>query len=137
MSDVFVLDACALIAVLKDEDGADNVVAAYEKAYNSEAKLLMNKVNLFEVYYGFYRDKGKDYAEKIMNGVRRSVVSVCEFDNDVFAEAGRLKAAYRISLADSVVLAQAVISGGVILTADHHEFDAIEKQENIRFQWIR
>jgi len=137
MSEVFVLDACALLALLKDERGADEVAAAYEKANKSEARLMMNKVNLFEVYYGIFRDKGKDYAEKIIDGVKRSIVTVCEFSDDVFAEAGRLKAVYHISLADSVALAQALLSGGSLLTADHHEFDAIEGCEDIRFQWIR
>jgi len=137
MSDVYVLDACALLALLKDEKGADDVVAAYAKANDGEADLIMNKVNLFEVYYGMYYDKGKEYAEKIIDGVKRSIVTVCEFSDDVFAEAGRLKATYKISLADSVALAQALLSGGALLTADHHEFDAIEGCENICFKWIR
>jgi len=137
MSDVFVLDACALLALLKDERGADDVAAAYEKANRGEALLIMNKVNLFEVYYGMYHDKGKEYAVKIVDGVKRSIVTVCDFTDDVFVEAGRLKAAYRISLADSIALAQALLSGGALLTADHHEFDVIEGCENIRFQWIR
>ena len=137
MSEIYVLDACALIALLKDEKGADDVAGAYEKAKNGEAQLIMNKVNLFEVYYGFYHDKGEDYARKILDGVKRSVVTVCEFSDDIFAEAGRLKATYRISLADSIALAQALLSDGALLTADHHEFDAIEGCENIRFCWIR
>ena len=53
-------------------------------------------------------------------------------------EAGRLKACYRISIADSVALAEASVSWGRLLTADHHEFDAVEKKEgNIGFCWIR
>ena len=52
-------------------------------------------------------------------------------------EAGRLKATYKISLADSVALAEAFVSGGTLLTADHHELDVIEKHEKIQFQWIR
>ena len=60
-----------------------------------------------------------------------------EISDEIFTEAGRLKASYKISLADSVALAQAIVSGGALLTADHHEFDAIEKHEKIRFEWIR
>jgi len=137
MSDAYVLDACALIAILKDENGADNVSDIYERADRGEAILLMNRVNLFEVYYGFYKEKGRDYAEKIMNGVMQSVISICEFDKKVFAEAGKLKANYKISLADSIALAQAVVSNGTLLTTDHHEFDIVEKSENINFYWIR
>jgi len=137
VNEVFILDACALLALLKNERGADEVALAYEKANHGEALLIMNKINLFEVYYGMYHDRGKDYAEKILDGVKRSIVTISEFSDDVFAEAGRLKATYRISLADSIALAQALLSGGALLTADHHEFDVIEGCENITFQWIR
>jgi len=34
-------------------------------------------------------------------------------------------------------LAQAKVSGGALLTSDHHEFDVIEGKENIEFVWIR
>jgi len=137
MSDVYVFDACALIAFLNDEVGADSVAAVFEKAKRGEARLLMNMINLFEVYYGFYHEKGRDFAERTIDGVRRSAISICDFTNEVFTEAGRLKVTYKISLADSIVLAQAAVSGGVLLTADHHELDVVEGRENIRFQWIR
>ena len=52
-------------------------------------------------------------------------------------EAGRLKSKYRISLADSIALAEALILGGELLTCDHHEFDVIKKKEPINFMWIR
>jgi predicted nucleic acid-binding protein len=122
---------------LKDEAGADTVASIYEKAGRGEALLAINKVNLLEVYYGFYRDQGKAYADNILSNVKQSVVTVGEFTDDVFAAAGRLKAAYKISLADSIALAEALISGGTLLTADHHEFDAVEGNENIKFLWIR
>ena len=137
MSKIFVLDACALVAVLKDENGADVVAAAYNKAKTGEARIIMNRVNLLEVYYGYYRDKGKKYAEKIMDGVAQSVISISEFDKTLFTEAGRLKASYKISLADAIALAQTSISDGELLTSDHHEFDSVEKHEGIRFHWIR
>jgi PIN domain nuclease of toxin-antitoxin system len=137
VSKIFVLDACALIALLKDEEGADMVAAIYKQAENGETDIIINRVNLLEVFYGFYRDKGKEYAEKIMTGIEQSVVSINDFDNAVFAEAGRLKASYKISLADAVVLAQAAVTGGELLTADHHELDAVEQRENISFRWIR
>jgi len=137
MSSIFVLDACALVALLKNENGADVVANAYAKANNGEAKIIMNRLNLLEVYYGFYRDAGREYADKIMDGVAQSIIQISEFDKDIFPEAGRLKASYRISLADSIALAQALVVGGELLTADHHEFDVIEGQENIQFHWIR
>jgi predicted nucleic acid-binding protein len=62
---------------------------------------------------------------------------IMELTDDVFAEAGRLKAIYKISLADSIALAEASVSEGLLLTSDHHEFDAIESTEKIKLYWIR
>jgi PIN domain nuclease of toxin-antitoxin system len=138
MKDIYVLDACALIALLESEKGADKVEDIYIKSVNRKAIVVMNKVNLFEVYYGFYRERGKEYAVNTLSAIQNSSIIISEFSYDIFAEAGRLKAKYKISLADSIALAQAVVTDGSLLTADHHEFDIIEQSdENIKFCWIR
>ena len=137
MSKKFVLDACALIALLKNEDGADKVAAVYKQAETTDVEILMNRVNLLEVYYGFYHDKGKDYADKIIDSINHSIIIITEFDELLFPEAGRLKASYKISLADSIVLSQAMATDGELLTTDHHEFDAVDGNEPIIFSWIR
>jgi len=137
METLFVLDACALIALLKNETGASVVTDAYRKAANGEAKIIMNRINLLEVYYGYYRDDGKEYAEKILNGIMRSIISITDFNETLFHEAGRLKASYNISLADAIVLAQTLLTDGALLTADHHEMSSIEGREPIKINWIR
>ena len=40
-------------------------------------------------------------------------------------------------LADSIALAQAIVSSAELLTSDHLEFDPIEGKEGLRFCWIR
>ena len=69
MSNIFVLDACALIALLKNEQGADIMASLYKKADIGEARIIINRINLLEVYYGYYRDNGKEYADKILDGI--------------------------------------------------------------------
>ncbi|MCL1829254.1 MAG: type II toxin-antitoxin system VapC family toxin [Oscillospiraceae bacterium] len=137
MNSYFVLDACALVAVLNREDGADKVMDVYKKAENGEAKIIINRVNLLEVYYSFYHAKGKEYAEKVVDAVTRSIIEISEFDRDIFPIAGRLKASYRISLADSIALGQAIVSGGELITCDHHEFDSVTDKDDACFYWIR
>ena len=138
MNEVYVLDACALIAVLSGEKGAEIVMDIYNKALSGEASLIMNKIKLLEVYYGDYRVHGKEAADNMAEKIKMTPIKiVSEIDDGVFEKAGRLKANYKISLADSIVLAQTEVTGGIILTADHHEFDIIESKENIRFKWIR
>ena len=129
---------CWTLAVLSNEPGADVVEGIYEKADSGEAVLTINKLNLLEVYYDLFRTYGKERADEIVNEIRRLPIQIFhEISDDVFAEAGRLKASHKISLADSIALAQTLVISGELLTADHHEFDTIEGNEPIVFHWIR
>ena len=138
MSKVYVLDACAVIAALSNEKGADKVAKIYSEAVLGNAKIIMNIINLLEVYYGDYRVHGKESADEMMKSIISSPTIInSEITANIFAEAGRLKATYKISLADSIALAQAKVENAFLLTSDHHEFDVIEANEPIQFLWIR
>jgi predicted nucleic acid-binding protein len=132
------LDACALIALLKDESGAEEVSAIFNDAFKGEALIFMNKINLLEVYYDVYRSADRETADNVVFEFTKCPVTVVHKISDaVFAEAGRLKATYKISLADSIALAETSVSDGLLVTADHHEFESVEKLENVHFYWIR
>jgi len=139
MRNIVVLDACALIAYIKDEEGADIVADVIDDAEAGRVVLLINRINLLEIYYDLYRSKGEAYARNIMHNIMAFDIRLVEFTEEIFFEAGRFKASYKMSLADSIAIATAEIKGGELLTADHHEFDPIEAAgtENIRFHWIR
>ena len=137
MGKVYVLDACALIAALIDEPGAEVIAELFENM-SGNSSIIMNKLNLLEVYYDVYRRKGKFVADEVMAEIWQNPIHIINGISDgVFAEAGRLKATYKISIADAVALAEALVRGGELVTSDHHEFDAIEPMENIGFLWIR
>ena len=134
----FVLDACALIAFLNDEPGAEKVEHLLRLSATEDTQLVMHKINLLEIYYDTYRAKGKDVADEMLKAVRRLPIIVDDsLDDNIFFESARLKATYKISLADSIALALSVTRKASIVTADHHEFDKIEKKEKILFEWIR
>jgi predicted nucleic acid-binding protein len=134
----YVLDACALIALLQDEPGADMVADAINAANNGEAKIVMHKINFLEVYYDAYRSRGKEQANLMAAEFGKLPVEInAEITDKIFVEAGRLKASYKISLADSIALAQTLISNGELITSDHHEFEAIGSKEGIRLHWFR
>jgi predicted nucleic acid-binding protein len=103
-----------------------------------ETDIRMNKLNLLEVYYGDYRAHGKEAADIMLDVVKSLPITIIqELTDSVFEEAGRLKATYKMSLADAVVLAETFVCGGAVLTADHLELDIVERNENIAFKWIR
>ena len=139
MTSRYVLDACALIAYLNDENGAETVGNIFHQTLSERTSIVvMGIVNLLEVYYGVLRDVGAYKADEVLKECRSLPIGIISgISYDVFREAGRIKAYYRVSLADSLALGLALTTGGSLLTADHHEFDAIEGKEPIKFVWIR
>jgi PIN domain nuclease of toxin-antitoxin system len=138
VKDTFVLDACALIAILNDEDGADKVDYVIQKAESRKCLIYMNKLNLLEVYYIIYRKAGINRAEEILfDLLSMPLIVIDKLEDDIFKEAGRLKTKYKISLADSIALAETKVREAQLMTSDHHEFDPIDKDGEINFYWIR
>ena len=136
--DKYILDSCALLAQVYDELGADAVESIIDKASTGTIIVYMNKLNLYEAYYDVLRSVGLQEAEQLYKEVQVSPIKIIDGISDpVFRKAGLLKARYRISLADSIALGEASVMGASILTSDHHEFDIVEKNEKIKFLWIR
>jgi predicted nucleic acid-binding protein len=132
------LDACALLAVLAMEKGADNIRKLFQKAIDRHAVLLMNKYNFLEVYYKIYKAYGRLEAEKFFGAMEQMPIKINEILTDgIFKEAGRLKSKYKISLADSIAIAETIMNNGSLVTADHHEIEPIEKAEKINVTWFR
>ena len=138
MTTDYLLDACAIIACLNDEIGADIVERLLEQALDGNVSLYMCHVNLLEVYYGMLRDFGFDKAEEILAQLLSLPINMISDTNmDVLREAGRLKVGYSMSLADSLALGVASVFEYNVVTADHHELDAVDNSEEIGFYWIR
>jgi len=138
METKYVLDSCALLAYVYKETGADVVKSIFNQADKNDVMLYMNKLNLFESYYDIRRSEGTQQAEDFYSMILMSSIQIIDGISDfVFREAGRIKTSYKISLADSIALGQTSILKASILTSDHHEFDVIEKNEEIKFAWIR
>jgi PIN domain nuclease of toxin-antitoxin system len=139
MTEKYVLDACALLALLRDEDGSDVVAGIIDEATIGVSEIFIHKVNLLEVYYDIYRSVSKNVADDVLDEVNSNPIRIISDINDsIFKEAGRLKASYRVSLADTFALATASMTGATLLTSDHHEMDKLEQNEHgIKFQWIR
>jgi len=138
MKKAYVLDACALIAYLAEENGADVVENILNLAEQAECRVFMHAVNLLEVYYGVRREYGETAAKEMLNNVKETSIAVCfDTSEDIIIEAGRLKSQHKISLADSIGLAQAVQLNASFVTSDHHELDAVDSTQNIDFTWFR
>lgn len=135
---IFILDACALIAFLDEEEGSSKVEEILNNAEKKECLVFMNKINLLEVYYEVYRKQGKVEADNLIKVISSSPIKINNyFGTKIFKEAGRLKGTFKISLADSMALAEAKVKNAKLVTADHHEFDMLEEKKELDFFWIR
>jgi predicted nucleic acid-binding protein len=135
----YILDACALLAVSNKEKGADAVQKLLNQAEAGGAGIYISVINLLEVYYKLIRQKGPESASVFVKSILYAspvkIVDTVPFA--VFSEAAGFKTAFKVSLADAIGLATASCMGGVFVTADHHEMDAIDQAARVPFLWIR
>lgn len=130
----FVLDACAVLALIKDEQGATVV----KDVMVSDAEIFLHAVTLVEIYYNISKEFGINKADSFFDIITQTKIKIIyETTESTIKNAGYFKSKYKISLGDSFVLAIAKFHKAKIISSDHHEFDPIEKSENIDFLWIR
>lgn len=120
---IYVLDACALLSLIKHEDGAATVRQVLESGDNI---CLVHAVNLCEVYYDCLRCYGNDPAENLLAKLVEAGLAIrSDMDTDFWKAAGNLKARGRISLADCFAVALTVREDAILLTSDRHEFEPL------------
>lgn len=138
MRNVFILDACAIIAFLNNEEGAEKVESLFLKSIAGECEIYVHAINLYEVYYDFLRNTCRETDGKFWNDMTKFPFTIIfNLDFDILKIAAKFKINYRISLADSFVLALAKTENGQVVTSDHHEFEAIDNNDILDFIWIR
>ena len=136
----YVLDACALIALINREEGSDAVDKLFHQAVNGEIKLHMSIINLLEVNYGFIGDIGIAKTQEIMKKIDDTpLIIISTISHQVYNEAARIKGTHhKLSLADSVGIATAAELDGVFVTSDHNELENIaNKEATFKFIWFR
>jgi predicted nucleic acid-binding protein len=130
-----VLDACAMIALLRGEPGAEVVADAL---LGPEGSCLAHAVNLCEVYYDFHRVAGEAVALSAVDHLLAAgVVERQDLSRELWQTAGRLKARHRISLADAFALALAETTGAELLSSDRHELEPLARAGVARVRFIR
>ena len=138
MSNVYFLDACALIAFLSGENGSDKIKLILQDALQKKVILRMNQINLLEVYYNTIKKYDQNTANKVLEEIGELPIEIIiGLKNDVLKEAGRIKAKYKIPLGDSIAVAECIVENGILVTSDHNDFEKVRKEENMTINWFR
>ena len=126
----YVLDACALIALFNEEDGADTVAELMTRASDGTDRLFISCIQVLEVYYDRIYIKGIDYAETVLESIYTSPVTVLhDISRDIIKDAARFKTSYSMSLADTIAAATAKSLGAPLVTKDDEMKEAEEAGE--------
>jgi len=128
----YVLDAFAVLTYLGDEEGADKVEELLDRAKNGEIKLIMNYLNLGEVYHIIAKELGVAKANEVIAIVKRWNLEFVGVDENLSLTAARIKAMHSLSYADAFVVATAISRKGTIVTGDR-EFEGVYSD----ILWIR
>ncbi len=128
-----VLDSFALLALFRDEAGADIVAGILEKAGRQDQPLHMTEVNYAEVQYIVRRKDGDAAWESIAEELKAAPIEFHPADRQLADSAAGFKSRHRISLADAFAAALAKDKKAELITGDP-EFKALEKV--IKIYWL-
>ncbi len=128
----YVLDTSALLTLIEDEPGAERV----EHVLRSEIVLIPWMCSL-EVVYITQQERGVAEAERRYALLKAlPVTHLWELEEALLLMAARLKATYRLSLADTIIAACAIRERAILLHKDP-QYDALSGQvqlENLPYK---
>lgn len=131
-----VLDAWALVAWLRDRTpAAEAVEALLSQAKAGRVRLLVNIVNLGEVFYITAKADGVPRAEYVLEELKHLPLEVCPAPNSLVLEAARLMGRHPISYADAFAVATALREGFPIVTGDP-ELKKLAGGGTVIVEWI-
>lgn len=133
MSQIYVLDAFALLAYLRGEPGAERVRDLLLRARSGEARLYLCLVNYGEVLYISERQGGRPAAEEAIRIIDHLPLETVLADRDLTFAAAHLKARYPISYADAFAAALAQKLSATLVTGDP-EFRKVEAV--VEIEWL-
>jgi len=129
-----VLDSHALLALLRDEPGAEAVATILEKAGQRDQPVHMTEVNYAEVQYTIRRKDGDEAWQTIAGELLAAPIQFHPADRRLADLAAEFKARFKLSLADAFAAALAKEKKAELVTGDP-EFKALEKE--MKITWLK
>ena len=133
----YLFDTCAMIAFFEKETGAEKVKNILMQAAQSECLILLHNASVAELYYDAMRSAKQEEEAILQSLISYPITFIENITTDMIKWIGYFKTSYKISFADSFVLATAKLNDAKVVTSDHHEFDVIDKSGDLQFEWIR
>lgn len=121
----YVLDTSAILALIEDEAGADEVQVVLESAISGEVRVFVSFMSFMEVFYITAQERDLEEAHVRVHLMEALPVTRVESTVPLCIAAARLKADHRMSVADAWIAALALESNAILIHKDP-EFEQIE-----------
>jgi predicted nucleic acid-binding protein len=116
--DLYILDTSAIAAFTDQEEGAAEVERLLDAARRDECQIEVCASSLMELYYIALQEKDDDEATKLIALVKAWPVRWVYPDERLLRQAGKIKAAYRLSVADARIAAVAKLRQAKLVHKD-------------------
>ena len=124
MAERYVLDTSAIFTFTDWEDGANEVERLLDAAQAQACHLYVCAISLMEIYYITMREQQEDEAARLVAWVKSWPVVWVYADEKTLLYAAKLKASHRLSVADALIAAVAVLHRATLVHKDP-EFEAL------------
>ena len=118
MTELYVLDTSAILTYTDREAGVVEVETLLENARLHKCRMEACSISLMEIYYITLRADGEDLASKLVALVKSWPLIWVYPDEKILLQAGKLKASYRLSVADALIAAVAKLHGARLVHKD-------------------
>jgi len=116
---VAVVDSWALLALLRAEEPGATAIRRYlRRAQTGNLRLLLNVVNLGEVFYRLLQLSGEAPANERLVQIKALPIDIVPAREPLVLEAARVKAAHPLSYADAFAVATGRMEDAPVITGD-------------------
>jgi len=114
-----VADSWAVLGAIRGEgEAARTMRRLLQRARAGNLRLLLNLVNLGEIYYRLIQITGQSAADEHLARLRAAPFEMVPVREPLVLEAGRVKAAHPVSYADAFAVATARLEQAPVVTGD-------------------
>lgn len=118
MPELYLLDTSAIFTLTDQEEGAEEVERLLRRAQAGQCQLVACSITLMELYYVTLQEEGEDEAARVIGLVKAWPLRWIYPDEKTLLLAGRLKASYRLSVADALIAAVAKLYQATLVHKD-------------------
>jgi len=118
VADRYLLDTSAILAFTDQEPGSRQVERILTLASAGACSVEVSALSLMEIFYVTLQERGEDLACLLVVLVKKWPVAWVYPDETILLRAGRVKAGFRLSLADAIIAATAIHRGATLVHKD-------------------